>query len=159
MKIAFSNDHAGVPARGLIDTLKGLGHEVIDYGVASKDSVDYPLVAEPALEAFVSGKVDRIVLVCGSGVGMSIVANRVEGIRCVLATDLYSAEMSRKHNNTNCIALRSRGEEDPKHNEEILSTWLATEFEGGRHERRVNEIETVGKACSVSQSSIKGETK
>lgn len=159
MKIAFSNDHAAVSARGLIDTLKELGHEVVDYGVDSTESVDYPLVAEPALAAYSKGEVDRVVLVCGSGVGMSIVANKVEGVRCVLATDLYSAEMSRKHNNTNCIALRSRVEEDPKLNNEILRLWLETEFEGGRHERRVNEIETVGKSCSVSQSSIKGETK
>lgn len=156
MKIAFSNDHAAVASRHLIDELKTAGHEVTDYGVPTEDRVDYPDVAAPALKDLIDGKVDRIVLVCGSGIGMSIVANRVPGIRCALAVDTYSSEMGRRHNNSNCIALRSRHQSESL-NSEILSIWLNTEFEHGRHEQRNEKIEAVGSSCGAERLNHEGE--
>lgn len=156
MRIAFSNDHAAIESRHLIDEMKQAGHEVIDYGVSSSDRVDYPDVAAPALKDLVGKKVDRVVLVCGSGIGMSIVANRVPGIRCALSIDTYSAEMSRKHNNCNCVALRSRNQTEAL-NSEILETWLKTDYESGRHELRNGKIETVGGACAADRLIDEGE--
>jgi len=150
LKIAFSNDHAALESRPLIKWLKDQGHEVDDFGTDSTASVDYPNMAAPALAELKEGKVERVVLVCGSGVGMSIVANRVPGIRCALVTDLYAAEMSRRHNNSNCLALRSRHQSEEL-NLQILKLWLETDFEGGRHERRIEEIETVGEVCSATR--------
>ncbi|MGI8905680.1 MAG: ribose 5-phosphate isomerase B [Candidatus Sumerlaeaceae bacterium] len=148
MKIAFSNDHAAVEERGrLISGIKKLGHEVIDYGTDENKSVDYPDMAEKAIEAVAGGDVDRTVLICGSGVGMSMVANRVPGVRCALVTDLYAAAMSRRHNDSNCLSLRSR-EQSPELNEQILKTWLETPFEGGRHQGRVQKIDEVGRRIS-----------
>jgi ribose 5-phosphate isomerase B len=144
MKIGFSNDHAGIEERKrIMQELKNLGHEVVDYGTSETKSVNYPEMAEPALRALVEGKVDRVVLMCGTGIGMSIVANRVPGVRCAVVTDKYGAEMSRKHNDANCLALRCR-EIDPAINDDLVKTWLETEFEGGRHATRVKLIEEVG---------------
>ena len=156
MRVAFSNDHAGLDSRHLIDELKAAGHEVVDYGVKTTDSVDYPDLAGPALRDLVDGKVDRAILVCGSGIGMSMVANRVVGVRCALCTDTYGAEMSRRHNNSNCLALRSRHQSEAE-NSEISRIWMATEFEGGRHERRVEKIEAVGAACPADRLLHEGE--
>lgn len=158
LRVAFSNDHAAIESRHLIDDLKAAGHDVVDYGVSSPDRVDYPDMAAPALKDLVDHNVDRVVLVCGSGIGMSIVANRVPGVRCALAIDKYSAEMSRKHNNTNCIALRGRNQSEEL-NSEILKLWMNTEFEGGRHEGRVEKIETVGQACVAERLNHEGEEK
>lgn len=148
MKIAFSNDHAGAPARDyLLAKLKSLGHEVLDFGAQTADAVDYPDYARPAVQALLDRRAERAVLVCGSGIGMSIVANRFAGIRCALATDLFGAEGSRKHNDANCLSLRARNQEAAV-NEKILEIWLATDFEsGGRHSRRVEKIETVSQDC------------
>lgn len=148
MKIAFSNDHAAVASRHLINELRAAGHEVSDYGVPTEERVDFPDVAAPALQDLVDGNVDRVVLVCGSGIGMSIVANRVPGIRCAMVTDAYAAEMSRRHNNANCLALRSR-EQSEALNSELLSIWLKTEFEDGRHDQRNEKIESVGSSCAA----------
>jgi ribose 5-phosphate isomerase B len=143
MKIAFSNDHAGANMREiLLGTLRDLGHEVVDYGADGSCSVDYPDYAMPALLALARGEVERAILVCGSGVGMSITANRIPGVRCALAVDLFTAEMSRRHNDSNCLALRGR-EQTPELNKQIVERWLATPFEGDRHERRIKRIEAV----------------
>lgn len=155
MKIAFSNDHAAVGGRHLIADLRALGHEVIDYGVPTEDRVDYPDVAAPALQDLVRGKVDRVVLICGSGIGMSIVANRFSGVRCAMVTDAYGAEMSRRHNNSNCLALRSR-EQSEVLNTELLSIWMKTEFENGRHNERNEKIESVGSSCRAEQLNHEG---
>jgi ribose 5-phosphate isomerase B len=145
MKIAFANDHAAVDERGaIVEQLRSMGHEVIDMGVTSAESVDYPDYAAKAAGSLSRGEVDRAVMMCGSGVGMCIVANHFPHVRCVLATDLYSAKMSRAHNDANAIALRAR-EQDPALNAEILRVWMTTEFEGGRHKRRVDKIEAIGK--------------
>ncbi len=142
MKIAFSNDHAASDAReALVKKLQDMGHEVIDYGERNGESVDYPDKAAPAVRDLAEGKAERAVLVCGSGIGMSIVANRLAGVRCAMVTDEWAAEMSRRHNDSNCLALRAR-EQDPELNKRILEKWLATEFEGGRHQPRIDKIET-----------------
>ena len=143
MKIAFSNDHAAAEIRdAIVQYLRDLGHEVVDYGERDGRSVDYPDKALPAVRDLAEGKVDRAVLVCGSGIGMSIVANRFPGVRCAMVTDEWAAEMSRRHNDANCIALRAR-EQSLETNKRILDTWLNTEFEGGRHKPRVEKIEAV----------------
>lgn len=129
----------------LLPILKQLGHEVLDFGADGQASVDYPDYASPALRALISGQVERTILVCGSGVGMSIVANRIPGVRCALAVDVWTAEMSRRHNDTNCLALRAR-EQDPKVNVAIVEKWLATDFEGDRHRRRIEKIEEIAAA-------------
>ncbi len=156
MKIAFSNDHAAVASRHLITDLRASGHEVIDYGVPTEERVDFPDVAAPALKDLITGKVDRIVLVCGSGIGMSVVANRVPGVRCAMVTDRYAAEMSRRHNNSNCLALRSR-EQSETLNTELLSLWINTEFEDGRHQKRNDKIESVGSSCAAERLNQEGE--
>jgi ribose 5-phosphate isomerase B len=145
MKIAFSNDHAAVEERQrMIDEIRKLGHDVVDFGTKESKSVDYPDMAEKAIEAVAEGDVDRTILVCGTGIGMSMVANRVPGVRCAVATDIFGAEMSRRHNDANCLALRAR-EQSPELNDEIIKTWLETPFEGGRHLNRVQKIDSVGK--------------
>lgn len=146
MKIAFANDHAATAERdALIEKIRSLGHEVIDLGTAENVSVDYPDYAASAAKELVHGRVDRAVLVCGSGIGMCMTANKFPHVRCALATDLYGAEMSRRHNNANCLALRSR-EQSEALNEQILETWLTTPFDGNRHERRVEKIDSEAKA-------------
>ncbi|MCX7624614.1 MAG: ribose 5-phosphate isomerase B [Candidatus Sumerlaeaceae bacterium] len=141
MRIALSNDHAGAPMRAVImEVLRSLGHEVIDYGSDGTCSVDYPDYALPALRALLAGQADRVILICGSGIGMSITANRLPGVRCALVTDLFAAEMSRRHNDANCLALRAR-QQSPDLNAEIVKKWLETPFEGERHLRRLTKIE------------------
>jgi ribose 5-phosphate isomerase B len=146
VKIALSNDHAGAPMRSVVrDVLERLGHEVKDFGAKGDCSVDYPEYAAQALRALARGEVDRAILICGSGIGMSIVANRIPGVRCALATDLFAAEMSRRHNDANCLALRAR-EQSPTLNAQIVEKWLTTAFEGERHVRRIEKIEQVAEA-------------
>lgn len=140
MKIALASDHAGYEVRNqIIDFLKSAGHEVIDYGSQSPDSVDYPDYAIKGVRAVMEGKAHRAVLLCGTGIGMSIVANKFPGIRCAVCTDLYSADQARRHNDANVIALRARNI-DPLINIQILHIWLSTPFSGGRHKRRNEKI-------------------
>lgn len=158
MRIAFSNDHAAVAEKGfLVNKLRELGHEIVDYGARTTESVDYPDYIAPAAEALMRGNVDRAVIICGSGVGSSIVANRFPNVRCALVTDLYAAEMCRRHNDANCLALRSR-EQDEKLNARIIEVWLATPFEGGRHATRVRKIEEVSSRV-LNSTRLGGEEK
>jgi ribose 5-phosphate isomerase B len=143
--VALASDHAGFPLKEIAKEILGkLGIPTEDFGTHSEDSVDYPDFAKPALASILDGRADRGVLVCGSGVGMSIVANRNPGIRAALVTDVRTAEMSRKHNDANVLVLPGwkLGREDA---EEILKVWLRTEFEGGRHQRRLDKIRAVDK--------------
>ncbi len=140
MRIALASDHAGYEVRNqIIDFLKSAGHEVIDCGSQHLDSVDYPDYGIRAVRAVVEGEADRAVLLCGTGIGMSIVANKFPGIRCAVCTDLYAADQARRHNDTNVLALRMRNI-DPLINAQILHVWLTTPFNGGRHERRNEKI-------------------
>jgi ribose 5-phosphate isomerase B len=141
MRISFANDHAALEARTiLLDELARLGIEVVDRGTESAESCDYPDFAARACRDVVEGRADRALLVCGTGIGMSIAANKINGIRCALCTDPYAAQMSRGHNNANALALRGR-QIDLELNRELLRIWLKTDFEGGpRHQRRVDKI-------------------
>lgn len=143
MKVAVGSDHAGYGLKELTRALlEEGGHEVVDVGTDSEESTDYPRHAADAAQMVAGGQADRAVLVCGSGVGVSIVANKIDGARAVNAHDAEEAEMSRRHNNANVLALAGRrltlDEARP-----IVETFLKTEFEGGRHERRVDQIAAV----------------
>ena len=143
MRIAVGSDHAGFSLKERVrPILEQAGHEVVDVGTDSEDSTDYPAYASQAARLVAGGEADRAVLCCGSGVGVSIVANKVDGVRAVNAHDPDEAEMSRRHNDANVLALAGRRlEEDDAR--EIVERFLATDFEGGRHERRVEQIAAV----------------
>lgn len=143
MKIGLASDHGGYELKEHIrEHLEKKGIEYIDYGTNSEESVDYPDYGRKAGEAIMSGKVDRAIVVCGTGIGISLAANKVKGVRCALCGDSYSARMSREHNNANALALGGRviGKDLAL---EIVDIWLKTEFAGGRHERRVNKISEI----------------
>ena len=143
MRIAVGSDHAGFSLKERVrPLLEQAGHEVVDVGTDSEESTDYPRYASQAARMVADGDADRAVLCCGSGVGVSIVANKVDGVRAVNAHDAGEAEMSRRHNDANVLALAGkRLEEDEAR--EIVERFLDTEFEGGRHERRVGQIAAV----------------
>ncbi|MGC8722247.1 MAG: ribose 5-phosphate isomerase B [Acidobacteriota bacterium] len=141
MKIVIAADHAGFELKEYVkDLLLRLGHEVTDEGTHSTASVDYPDYADRACETLLSGAAERAVLVCGSGVGMSMAANRHRGIRAVLCTGLYLARFSRLHNDSNVLCLPGRlmGKGLA---EEVVKTWLEAPFEGGRHLRRIAKLD------------------
>jgi ribose 5-phosphate isomerase B len=140
MKIAIGSDHRGFDVkRRLIPLLQKLGHEVSDVGSEGRESVDYPDFAFQVAQAVSEGRVDRGILVCGSGIGMCIAANKVKGVRAAPCHDSITAEMSRRHNDANvlCLSADLLGEELI---ERMVRIWLETEFEGGRHARRVEKI-------------------
>jgi len=140
MKIAIGSDHAGVEAKGRIKTLLAtLGHEVDDCGTNDETSVDYPDFAAPVSSAVASGAVQRGILVCGTGIGMSISANKHAGVRAAKCNDPYEAQMCRAHNDANVLCLGARVV-DGSVMEEIVTGFLDTEFEGGRHARRVDKM-------------------
>jgi ribose 5-phosphate isomerase B len=148
MRIAVGSDHAGFELKSeLAPLLAADGHEVVDVGTDSEESTDYPIYAAAAARLVAGGQADRAVLVCGSGVGVSIVANKVDGIRAVNAHDPDEAEMSRRHNDANVLALAGR-RLDPGAAAPIVERFLGTDFEGGRHERRVEEISAVERGQS-----------
>ncbi len=140
MKIAVACDHRGVKTKQKIISLLGKrGHEVVDYGTHGDQSVDYPDFSAPAAQAVGRGQCQRGILVCASGVGMSISANKVKGVRAALCHNKWGAEMSRRHNDANVLCLG--GDVVPENEvDDIVITWLATEFEGGRHQRRVDKM-------------------
>lgn len=140
MKIAVGNDHRGVAAKQrLVTLLQNQGHTVVDLGATSAASVDYPDYAIPVAEAVAKGTVDRGILICATGHGMCIAANKVKGVRAVNCRDLVDAEMSRLHNNANvmCLSADLLGEDAV---ERITKVWLETAFEGGRHARRLDKV-------------------
>ncbi len=140
MKTLIASDHGGFELKEFLkETFKKEGHDFIDYGTFSCDSVDYPDIAFKACEDIVSGKVDRGILICGTGIGISIAANKVKGIRAAHCTDCFSAKMCKQHNNANVIVLGGRIT-GPELAAEILRNYLDEEFLGGRHETRVDKI-------------------
>lgn len=145
MKIALGADHGGYDLKTAIKKhLTELGHEVVDFGTDDHASCDYPLIAEPAARAVAAGECERGILVCGTGIGIGIAANKVPGIRAALCHDTFSARASRNHNNANMLTMGQRviGEGLAL---DIVDVWLESDFEGGRHERRVNEISDIEK--------------
>jgi ribose 5-phosphate isomerase B len=140
VRIAVASDHAGFALKEHVRAiLSEAGHEVVDVGTDSDASVDYPEVTRPAAELVGAGEAARGVLVCGSGVGVSIVANKVGGVRAVNAHDAAEAEMARRHNDANVVTL-SGNRLAAADAEEIVETFLSTDFDGGRHTRRVDQI-------------------
>jgi len=140
MKVAIGSDHRGYKLKSrLKELLEDRGHEVMDLGTGDQESVDYPDYAFPVSEKVAAGEADRGILICGSGIGMSIAANKVRGIRAALCRTVWDAEMTRKHNDSNVLALSEKSGDDPAVNEVVL-TWINTPFEGGRHLRRINKI-------------------
>lgn len=142
MKLAIGSDHVGIELKPIIiEYLKELGYEVEDYGAYSDERTDYPKYGKKVAEEVAAGHFDLGILICGSGVGISIAANKVKGIRAVVCSEPYSAKLSRQHNNTNILAFGSRvvGAELAKM---IVKEWLDAEFEGGRH---ANRVEMIGK--------------
>ena len=145
MKIALGCDHGGLNLKTAIkDHLTKAGHEVVDFGTNSNESCDYPLIAEPLAHAVADGECERGILVCGTGIGIGIAANKVDGIRAALCHDTFSARASRNHNNANILTMGERVI-GPGLALDIVDVWLASDFEGGRHERRVAQIADIEK--------------
>ncbi|MDD3212941.1 MAG: ribose 5-phosphate isomerase B [Eubacteriales bacterium] len=138
--IAIGCDHAGIDLKPhVIAVLEEMGLPYKDFGTFSHESVDYPVYGEKAALAVASGECELGIVMCGTGIGIGIAANKVRGIRCVICSDCYSAKMSREHNDCNMLAIGARvlGSESAKM---IVRTWLTTEFNGDRHARRVGQI-------------------
>ena len=141
--IALGSDHAGLPLKKeIIALLEEMGLAYRDYGTYTTDSCDYAQFAQRAAKAVAGGECDRGILVCGTGVGISIAANKVKGIRCACCSDCYSARMTRRHNDANMIAMGARvvGSEL---GQMIAEIFLTTPFEGGRHQRRIDQITAI----------------
>ena len=139
--IALGSDHGGFDLKERIKAYldeKNIAYK--DYGCPNKESCDYPIFGRAAAEAVASGECEKGIVICTTGIGISIAANKVKGIRCALCSDVMSAEMTRRHNDANMLAMGA-GMIGPNVAERIVETFLNPEFEGGRHERRVNLIE------------------
>jgi len=140
LKIAIASDHGGFQYKEkIIELLQSQNIEYIDFGPADETSVDYPDYAKPVADSVVNGECDRGILICGTGIGMSIAANKVPGIRCALVHDVFTAQVTREHNNSNILAMGQRviGEGLMLL---IVNTWLNAEFEGGRHQKRNDKV-------------------
>ena len=143
MIIVIGADHGGYQLKeSVVPYLKELGYDVKDIGTDSEDSVDYPDFAEKVSKLIVEGAADKGILICGTGIGMSIAANKAPGIRAALITSEYNAEMSARHNNANVITLGGRTT-TPEMAKRFIKIWLNTEYEGGRHDRRLSKIEKI----------------
>ncbi|API91829.1 putative sugar phosphate isomerase YwlF [Virgibacillus pantothenticus] len=142
MKVIITADHAGMTIRNEIkDLLTEMQIEFEDAGCDCEGSVDYPDYALPAAERVAKGEFDRGIFICGTGIGMSIAANKVKGIRCALTHDVYSAKLTRQHNDSNVLAMGERVV-GPGLAREVAKTWLETDFDGGRHKNRIGKIMT-----------------
>jgi ribose 5-phosphate isomerase B len=151
--VALGADHAGFLLKEALKVwLAGRGHAVLDFGTCSSESVDYPDYAAAVAVAVAGGRAERGVLVCGTGIGMAIAANKVGGVRAAQCGDLQSARLSREHNDANVLALGARSTPEEAATA-IVETWLATEFQGGRHARRVEKLAALdrrGEALSAA---------
>ena len=143
MKIAMASDHGGLDLKNRVKQyLEECGHQVVDFGTYTADSCDYPDFARPCAEAVANGSCERGIVVCTTGIGVSIVANKVKGGRCALCTTSDMASMTRRHNNANVLAMGQRYV-DFDTAKQIVNAFLSTPFDGGRHQRRVDKIETL----------------
>ncbi|AUH00234.1 ribose 5-phosphate isomerase B [Prodigiosinella confusarubida] len=143
MKMAIGSDHVGFDMKsGIIQYLSSQGIEVIDVGTNSSTRTDYPIYARKVAESIIAGEVELGILICGTGIGISIAANKMTGIRAVACSEPYSAKLSREHNNTNILAMGARviGSEMAKM---IIDQWLSARFEGGRHQERIDQISAI----------------
>lgn len=150
LKLALGADHAGYRLKDvLIPFIESLGHEVVDMGCSCDSSVDYPDYALEVCDHVISGIADKGILICGTGIGMSIAANKVPGIRCALVHDLFSAQATREHNDSNVLAMGERVV-GPGVAQEIVRIWLETEFSGGeRHANRVGKVKAIEEKYAI----------
>ena len=141
MKISIACDHGALELKNLlVERLQGMGHEVTDFGTHTLDSCDYPDFAAPAAKAVAEGKCDRGIVLCTTGIGVSITANKIKGIRCALLSDVTSARLTREHNDTNMMAMGA-GIISTELALQIVDTWLGTEFSHNeRHQRRIDKV-------------------
>jgi ribose 5-phosphate isomerase B len=154
MKVIIASDHGGINIRKeIINLLEEMSIIYEDLGCECSSSVDYPDYAIPVAKRVASGEADFGILICGTGIGMSIAANKVKGIRCALVHDVFSAKMTREHNDTNILAMGERVI-GPGLAREIAKTWLTTQFIGGRHENRICKITEYE---NVSEPSLQGK--
>jgi ribose 5-phosphate isomerase B len=143
MKIAVASDHRGVNIRSrILEIVRGMGHDAVDHGANGEESVDYPDFAAKVAESVASHESDRGILICGTGIGMCIVANKFDGIRAAPVHDDISAALSRQHNDLNVLCL-SADLISEQALDRIIETWLKTEFEGGRHARRLEKVSKI----------------
>lgn len=145
MKIAIGNDHAAVAMKNhIVKYLEDKGYEMVNFGTDTNDSCDYPVYGEKVARAVASGECELGILICGTGIGISLAANKVKGIRAAVCSESYSARLTRQHNNANIIAFGARvvGEAVA---EEIVDEFLNAKYEGGRHQRRVDMISEIEK--------------
>ncbi|MCM1306209.1 MAG: ribose 5-phosphate isomerase B [Bacteroides sp.] len=143
VKVAIGCDHGGFVLKdSVVSTLERLGAEVKDFGCFDESSVDYPLYGEKVAKAVASGECDLGVVMCGTGIGISIAANKVKGIRAAVVTNTYMAKLTKNHNNANIIALGGRVV-TPAEAEKIVEAWFTAEYEGGRHQRRLDMISDI----------------
>jgi ribose 5-phosphate isomerase B len=143
VKMGIGNDHIGYQLKlEITDYLKALGHEVVDFGHHNEERTDYPIYGEKVANAVANKEVDCGIVICGTGVGISISANKVNGIRAVVCSEPYSAKLAKQHNNANILAFGARviGVETAKM---IVDEWLYAEYEGGRHQRRIDMISDI----------------
>lgn len=141
MRIALGTDHAGYHLKERLKTLLAeLGHEPVDFGTSSEESVDYPVYVRPAAEAVARGECDRGIVLGGSGNGEAMCANKVKGVRCALCWSVQVAELARRHNDANVISLGARVTTEVDA-EAIVKVWLSTPFDGGRHEKRIKMLD------------------
>lgn len=140
MRVSIGSDHRGIEQRKIIaDAIESAGHAVDDCGTFSSDSCDYPDIANAVATKVAAGESQMGVLVCGTGIGMSIAANKINGVRAAVCCDLETAKLSRQHNDANILCLSGEAF-DAEQYAELVTQWLGTEFEGGRHARRVDKI-------------------
>jgi ribose 5-phosphate isomerase B len=143
MKIAIGNDHTSVAMKKhIVDYLTAKGYELVNFGTDSEERVDYPIYGKKVADAVASGECELGILICGTGIGISLAANKVKGIRAAVCSDAYSASMTRRHNNSNILAFGSRvvGQGTA---ETIVDAFLGAEYEGGRHQTRVDMISDI----------------
>lgn len=140
MKVALGCDHGGIVLKDSVkETLLKHGCEIVDFGTDSSESVDYPLYAEKVAKAVANKECELGVLLCGTGIGMAIAANKVKGIRAAVVSDLFSAKATREHNNANVLCMGGRVV-SAEFASMLLTAWLEAEYQGGRHQRRIDQI-------------------
>ena len=140
MKVTIGSDHRGLVQRKVLaQAIEALGHEVDDQGSFTEESCDYPDIAIAVCEQVASGRTDRGILVCGTGIGMSIAANKVHGIRAALCCDIPTTKLSRQHNDANVLCLAGNNFDEIQF-KGLVTAWLITDFEGGRHQRRIDKM-------------------
>lgn len=141
VRIAIGCDHRGLNIKqSVVKLVTKMGHSYKDFGCHTADSVDYPDIAQKVADTVAKGDFERGILICNTGIGMSVAANKVMGIRAALCRDVFSARLARQHNDANILCLAAVGQETA---DEIVETFLTTDFEGGRHERRLGKIRTM----------------